>query len=78
MKKTIRNIETNPNGTLIFNRTKQYLAYADVVVLLERAMYVLEECYELLAEIAKNVGFKINYEKTKYIHDNLQVWQQNK
>jgi hypothetical protein len=33
MGKVIRNIETNPNGT-IFNRTRQYIAYADDVLIL--------------------------------------------
>jgi hypothetical protein len=32
LEKSIRNIKINPNGT-IFNRTRQYLVYADDVVI---------------------------------------------
>jgi hypothetical protein len=34
LEKVIRNIETNMNGT-IFNRTRQYIEYAEEVVILE-------------------------------------------
>jgi hypothetical protein len=47
LEKVIRSIEINPNGT-IFNRTRQYLAYADDVVILGRAVTATEE---VLAQI---------------------------
>jgi hypothetical protein len=37
MEKVIRNVKTNPGGS-IFNRTRQRLAHADDVVILGRAM----------------------------------------
>jgi hypothetical protein len=42
MEKIIRNVKTNPGGT-IFNRTRQYLAYADDVVILGRSVRYISE-----------------------------------
>jgi sorting nexin-29 len=42
LEKAIRNSEISPNGT-IFNRTRQYLAYVDDVVILGRSVTATEE-----------------------------------
>jgi pyrimidine operon attenuation protein/uracil phosphoribosyltransferase len=66
LEKAIRNIEINPNGT-IFNRTRQYLAYVDDVVILGRAVRATEEVLAQLKNTALKAGLAINECKTKYM-----------
>ncbi|XP_073998627.1 repressed by TOR isoform X3 [Rhodnius prolixus] len=47
--------------------SRQYLAYADDIVLLGRTLRALEECYDQLENSAKAVGLSINTDKTKYM-----------
>lgn len=42
LEKVIRNIEINPKGT-IFNRMRQYIAYADGVLIIGRFVRAIEE-----------------------------------
>jgi hypothetical protein len=41
LEKIINNIDSNPNGT-VFNRRRQYIAYADDVLILGRLVRVIE------------------------------------
>jgi hypothetical protein len=66
LEKIIRNIQINPKGT-IFNRTRQYLAYADDVVIFGRLVRAIEEVVTQLQEAAQSAGLIINQEKTKYM-----------
>jgi hypothetical protein len=66
--KVIRNIETNPNGK-IFNRTRQYTAYADDVLLLGRSVSETEEVVTQYKEAAVSTGLVINKSKTKYMKE---------
>jgi hypothetical protein len=66
LEKTISNIEINPNGT-IFNRTRQYLGYADDVVILGRSMRAIEEVLAQLKNTALRARLAINESKTKYM-----------
>jgi hypothetical protein len=66
LEKVIRNTEINPNGT-IFNRTRQYLAYADDVVILGRSMRATEEVLAQIKYTALRAGLVINKSKTKYM-----------
>ena len=56
----------NPNGT-IFNRTRQYLAYVDDVVILGRSVRAIEEVLTQLKDGAQETGLIINENKTKYM-----------
>jgi hypothetical protein len=62
LEKAIRNIEINQNGT-IFNRRRQYLAYADDVVILGRLVRAIEE----FKNTALKAGLVISESKTKYM-----------
>jgi hypothetical protein len=64
LKNAIRNIEINPNGT-IFNRTKQYLAYADGMVILGRLVRAIEDMLAQLKNTALKASLAINESKTK-------------
>jgi hypothetical protein len=66
LEKIIINMEINPKGT-IFNRTRQYLAYADDVVILGRSVTAIEEVVTQLQEATQTAGLIINQEKTKYM-----------
>jgi hypothetical protein len=61
--KVIRNMETNPNGT-IFNRTRQYIAHADDVLVLGRSVSEIEEVVTQSTEAAVSTGLVINKSKT--------------
>jgi len=64
--KVISNIETNPNGT-IFNRTREYITYADDVLILGRLVIENEEIVTRSKEAAESTGLVINKSKTKFI-----------
>jgi hypothetical protein len=66
MEKIIRNVKTNPGGT-IFNRTRQCLACADDEVILGSSVrYVgLSETLENMAVVATQIGLSMNNAKTK-------------
>jgi hypothetical protein len=64
MEKIIRNVKTNPGGT-IFNRTRQCLAYADDVVILGRSVGYISETLEDMAVVATQIGLSVNNAKTK-------------
>jgi hypothetical protein len=51
--KTIRNIEINQGGS-IYNRTLQYLVYADDVKLVSRSALMLNEAFKQLEAESKN------------------------
>jgi hypothetical protein len=66
METVIRNVKTNPGGT-IFNRTRQCLAYADNVVILGRAVRYVTETVGDVTTVATHLGLTINTTKTKYM-----------
>jgi hypothetical protein len=66
LEKVIRNIEINPGGT-IFNRTRQFKAYADDVAAIGRSVEVLNEVHMQLQTVAVSAGLVINTTKTKYM-----------
>ena len=70
--KVIKNIETNSNGT-IFNRTRQYIAYADDVLILGRSVSEIEEVVTQSKEAAVSTGLVINKSKTKYMKKNKNI-----
>jgi hypothetical protein len=70
--KVISNIETNPNGT-IFNRTREYITYADDVLILGRLVIEVEEIVTQGKEAAVSTGLVINKSKTKYIKKNKNI-----
>jgi hypothetical protein len=55
MEKIIRNIRINP-GVTILDRTRQYLAYADDVVILGRSEGYLKKTLEEMATITHQIG----------------------
>jgi hypothetical protein len=59
MEKVIRNVKTNPGGT-IFNRTRQCLAYADDIVILGRAVRYVTETVGDMTTVATQLGLTIN------------------
>jgi len=66
MEMIIRNIRINTGGT-IYNRTRQYLAYADDVVTLGRTEVYIKDKKEEMATITQQVGLQMNEMKTKNI-----------
>jgi hypothetical protein len=66
LEKAIRNIEINQGGS-IYNRTLQYLAYADYVNLVSRSALLLNENFKQLEAESKNASLTINESKTKYM-----------
>jgi hypothetical protein len=62
----IRNTETSPNRT-IFNRKRQYVAYADEVFMLGRSVRTTEEEVTKIKEAAVSTGLTIDESKTKYM-----------
>jgi hypothetical protein len=65
LKYAIRNVQENQAG-LKLNGTHQLLAYADDVNLLGYNMDAVYKNEETLIGASKEVGLKINVEKTKY------------
>jgi hypothetical protein len=66
LEKVIRNMEINPGAT-IFNRTRQYMAYADDIVVIGRSVGTLNEVHMQMQTAASAVGLEININKTKYM-----------
>jgi hypothetical protein len=66
MEKIIRNIRINPGGK-IFNRTRQYLAYTDDVVILGSLEGCIKETLEEITAITQQIGLQMNDTKTKYM-----------
>jgi hypothetical protein len=66
MEKIIRNVKTNPGGT-IFNGTRKCLAYADDVVILWRSVRYISETLEDMSVVAPQIGLSTNNTKTKYM-----------
>jgi hypothetical protein len=64
-EKIIRNVRINPGGT-IYNRTRQFLAYADDVVILGRSEGYVNKTLEEMVEITQQIGLQMNDTKTKY------------
>jgi hypothetical protein len=62
----MREIIIIPGGT-IFNRSKQYMAYADDIVILVRNTEALSEVVSQMQPAAKEAGLIINRTKTKYM-----------
>jgi hypothetical protein len=70
MEKLMRNIKTNPNGTIL-ERKRHYVAYADNVAMPGRSLRAFEEV--LVSQIKKaavGTGMVINESKTKYMKIN--------
>jgi len=67
LEEVIRNIETNPNGT-IFNRTRQCLANADNVFILGRSVRATEEVEARIKKAAVRTGLVIKERKTIYLN----------
>jgi hypothetical protein len=66
MEKIIRNVRINPGGT-VYNRTRQYLAYADNVVILGRSEKCIKKTLEEMAAVTQQIGLQTNDTKTKYM-----------
>jgi hypothetical protein len=75
MEKIIRNVRINPGGT-IFNRTRQYLTYADDIVILGRSEGYIKKTLEEMAATTHQIGLPMNDTKTKYMinrHDENKI-----
>jgi hypothetical protein len=55
LKKVVRNIQTNPNGTII-NRTRQCMTYADNMFMLGLSVKAIEEVVTQITEAAVSTG----------------------
>jgi sorting nexin-29 len=66
MEKIIRNVRINPGGT-IFNSTRQYLAYADDIVILGRSEGYIKKTLEEMAAITHQIGLQMNDNETKHM-----------
>jgi hypothetical protein len=67
LEKLIRNIELNPGGS-IFTRTRQYMAYANDMVVIGRSLQAVCEVIQQMEGTVLTIGLDINVEKTKYIN----------
>jgi hypothetical protein len=72
----IRNIEINPGGT-IFNRTRQFMAYADDLAAIGRSVGVLNEVLMQLQIVAVSAGLVINATETKYMRSKESIGAAN-
>jgi hypothetical protein len=66
LEKIMTSIEINRGGT-IFNRTLQYLAYAENVNLISQNTRELSKAFIAMEEELKKAGLIINESKTKYM-----------
>jgi len=62
MEKIIRNVRINPGGT-VYNRTRQYLAYADDVVILGRSEEHIKKTLVEMAAVTQQIGLQTNNTK---------------
>jgi hypothetical protein len=62
----IRRVQENQKG-LILNGTRQLFAYADDVNVVGENIYIIQKNTKALLDASKEVGLKVNPEKTKYI-----------
>jgi hypothetical protein len=75
MEKIIRNARNNPGGTN-FNRTRQYRAYADDVVILRRSEGYIKKTLGQMAATTHQIGLQMNDTKIKYMinrHDENKI-----
>ena len=78
----IHNTTVNPRGT-IFNRCKQYMAYADDAVITERSRLVINKVIQEMDELSNGTGLQAHVDKTEYMntskykHKNLQPKTKN-
>jgi hypothetical protein len=73
LEKVTRHIEINPGG-IIFNRTMQFMAYVDDVVI-GRSVGLLNEVLMQLLTAAVSTGLVINTTKTKLISNHPMALQ---
>jgi len=66
MEKITRSVRIKPGGT-VFNSTRQWLAYADDVVILGRTEGYIKRTLEEMAAITQQIGLQMNDTKTKYM-----------
>jgi hypothetical protein len=62
----IRKVQENQEG-LILNGTHQLLAYADDINILGENIDTIQKNIDALLDAGKEVGLKVNSEKTKYM-----------
>jgi hypothetical protein len=62
----LRRVQENQDG-LILNETHQVLAYADDVNIVGENMDTIQKSTKSLLNASKEVGLKVNPEKTKYM-----------
>jgi hypothetical protein len=66
LQKVIRDIEINQSGR-VFNRTRQFIAYADDAAIIDRRMGALDAVLTKLQAAAVSIGLTINTDKTEYM-----------
>jgi hypothetical protein len=66
LEKVMINLEINPCGT-IFNRTRQFIVYADDEAIISRTVGALNEVLMQLQTAALSTGLVINTDKTKHM-----------
>jgi hypothetical protein len=64
LEKVMHNIELNPGGS-IFTRTRQYMAYADDMVVIGRSLQAVSEVIQQVEEPALTIRLDINVEKNE-------------
>ena len=67
LERIMRQVSTNPGGTLL-NRLTYYVAYADDVDLLSRREVELREIFLQFEQESKKAGLAVNESKTKYMY----------
>jgi hypothetical protein len=65
-EKVMRNTAINPHGK-IFNRTRQFIAYADDAGIINKSQGALNEVFTQLQTAAVPTGSVINIDMTKYM-----------
>jgi tRNA pseudouridine-54 N-methylase len=69
MEKVIRNIETNPNGT-VFNRTRYCMANADILSILGLSVRAIGELVTQIKEAAVYTGLVTKKKQNKICENN--------